>query len=70
MDKKVLEITSLHDKCPNYWRKKTYLERIAAVEQLRQIIFNYDPSTTRMQKTITVLDLKKGKQQISRFSRY
>ena len=61
MDKTVLEITSLHDdKGQNYWKKKSYLERIEALEQLRNIIFGYDPSTTRLQRTLTITKLKKN----------
>jgi CMP-2-keto-3-deoxyoctulosonic acid synthetase len=60
MDKKALKITSIHDSdVHEYWRKKSYIERIEALEQLRRIIFGYDPSTTRLQRTITVTKLKK-----------
>jgi len=59
MDKNRLEITSLRDgNGHSYWKKKTYLERIAALEQLRIIIFGYDPSTTRLQRTLTITQLK------------
>ena len=60
MNRKILEVTSLRDdNVRSYWMKKTYLERIAALEQLRRIIFDYDPSTTRFQRTITITQLKK-----------
>jgi len=62
VNKKVLEITSLHtNNSQNYWKNKTYLERLAALEELRKIAFGYDPSTIRIQKTITVTVLKKNK---------
>lgn len=61
MDRKSLEITSLRDgNGRTYWKKKTYLERIAALEQLRIIIFGYDPSTARLQRTLTITQLKKN----------
>lgn len=61
MDKTILEITSLRDdEGQNYWKKKSYLERIEALEQLRKIIFGYDPSTTRLQRTLTITKLKKN----------
>jgi len=60
MDKRSLEITSIHDKDGrNYWAKKSYLERIEALEELRRIIFGYDPSTERLQRTLRITQLKK-----------
>ena len=60
MDKKTLKISSIHEADDhNYWAKKPYLERIEALEQLRRIIFGYDPSTERLQRTLTITQLKK-----------
>jgi hypothetical protein len=60
MDKKTLKITSVHDGDDHsYWRKRPYLKRIEALEQLRRIIFGYDPSTERLQRTFTITQLKK-----------
>jgi len=60
MDKKTLEITSIHDSDGhNYWAKKPYLERIEALEKLRRIIFGYDASAERLQRTFTITQLKK-----------
>ncbi len=60
MDKKTLKITSVHDgDGHNYWAKKSYLERIEALEILRRIIFGYDASTERLQRTFTITQLKK-----------
>ena len=59
MDKKAFKITSVHEADDyNYWKEKTYVERIEALEQLRRIIFGYDPSTERLQRTFTVTQLK------------
>ena len=61
MDKKVFKITSINDNDGrNYWKHKPYLERLAALEQLRQIIFGYDPTTTRLQRTLTIAELKEN----------
>ena len=61
MDKRVFKITSHGDSDSlTYWRKKSYVERLEALEQLRQIIFGYDPATTRFQKTLTITELKKN----------
>jgi hypothetical protein len=60
MDKKYFKIASLHDGDDyDFWKQKTYLERIEALEKLRRIIFGYDPSTTRFQRIITITQLKK-----------
>ena len=60
MDKNTLKITSIHDGDDhNYWAKKSYLKRIEALEKLRRIIFGYDPSTERLQRTFTITQLKK-----------
>ncbi len=61
MDKKFFKITSLQDSDDyGFWRKKTYPERIAAVEKLRRITFGYDPSTERLQRVLAVTQLKKN----------
>lgn len=60
MDKKTLEITSIYNgDGHNYWAKKPYLKRIEALEKLRRIVFGYDPSTERLQRTFTITQLKK-----------
>lgn len=59
MNKKILSIANLEDNdTRDYWKDKTYLERIEALEQLRQIVFGYDPSTERLQRILTVTQLK------------
>ena len=59
MDKTLLKITSLYkESARNYWKTKSYSERLEALEQIRQIIFGYDPSTERLQRTLTITKLK------------
>ncbi len=61
MNKTIIIVTSIHDKSAhNYWKRKSYLERIAALEQLRKIIFGYDTSTARFQRTFTITKLKRN----------
>jgi len=38
----------------SYWFSKTPYERLAAVEFMRQIIYGYDPSTTRLQRVFEI----------------
>ena len=59
MDKKVFDITSIKNTDDyKFWKKKTYSERMEALESLRSTIFKYDPSTTRLQRTLTITQLK------------
>ena len=59
MDKKLFQIASVHDgNDRDYWKQKSYAERLEALELLRRIFFGYDPSTARLQRTITITDLK------------
>lgn len=61
MDKKTFKVSPLHEKDESkFWKNKTYLDRIEALEELRKTIFGYDPSTARLQRTITVTKLKKN----------
>lgn len=61
MNKNIFQITSIHDRDDGgYWKQKSYEERLEALELLRRIIFGYDPSTTRLQRTITITQLKKN----------
>jgi hypothetical protein len=49
-------VGSIFDKSEekSYWLSKTPAERIQAVELMRQIIYGYDPSTTRLQRVLEI----------------
>jgi hypothetical protein len=38
----------------SYWLSKTPAERLQAVELMRQIIYGYDPSATRLQRVLEI----------------
>ena len=38
----------------SYWFSKTPYERLEAVELMRQILYGYDPSTTRLQRVLEI----------------
>jgi hypothetical protein len=38
----------------SYWLSKTPYERLTALELMRQIIYGYDPSATRLQRVFEV----------------
>jgi len=52
LDKTVFSLGSLTDSSDEkqYWLLKTPYERLEAIEIMRQIIYGYDPSTTRLQR--------------------
>ena len=59
MDKSALSVTSILEESDDkeYWRAKTPQERLEAVELMRQINYDYDPVTTRLQRVLEVTKL-------------
>jgi len=45
----------------SYWLSKTPAERLQAVELMRQIIYGYNPSTTRLQRVLEVTQRSSGR---------
>jgi hypothetical protein len=41
-----------------YWRGKTPAERLYAVEKIRQALYGYDPSTSRLQRVFETAELE------------
>jgi hypothetical protein len=62
LDRSVFSIGSLTDdpEDMNYWHKRTPAERLEALEQTRQIIYGYHPSTIRLQRILEITELKSG----------
>ena len=62
VDRSAFEIGSLGDdrKEIEYWRGKSPEERMEALELMRQIIYGYDPATTRLQRVFEVVDLERS----------
>lgn len=61
MDKNIFKVTSIYESDDHlYWKSKTFLERIEALEQLRRNVFGYDPFTERLQRSLTITQLKKN----------
>jgi len=56
LDKSVISISSLHDPTDEiaYWHEKSPQARLAALELMRQIVYGYDPATTRLQRVLTI----------------
>ena len=60
MDKTAFSIVSLTDESDEkeYWQTKTTQERLETMEMLRQMNYGYDPATARLQRVLTVVELK------------
>lgn len=56
IDRTAFTVASLFDEPDekSYWLSKTPYERLEAVELMRQIIYGYDPSATRLQRVLEV----------------
>ena len=53
-------VTSLHEieNETKYWLSKSPMERIHAVEFLRQMMYGYDPTTERLQRFFETAEFK------------
>jgi hypothetical protein len=62
LDRSAFSIGSLDDDREEveYWRARTPEERMEALELMRQIIYGYDPATTRLQRVFEVAELERG----------
>lgn len=59
MDRHAFSVVALKDQQEdekNYWRSKTPHERLQAVETTRQMIYGYDPASTRLQRVLEVVE--------------
>ncbi len=56
IDRKALSVGSVLEPSDEkaYWLSKTPQERLQAAELMRQIIYGYDPSTTRLQRVLEI----------------
>jgi hypothetical protein len=56
IDKTAFTVASLFDQSDekSYWLSRTSSERLEAVELMRQIIYGYNPSATRLQRVLEV----------------
>ena len=56
VDHAVFEVVSLTGEGDDraYWQSKTPAERLLALEIMRQIVYGYDPSTTRLQRVLEI----------------
>ena len=50
----VVSLSEQEDDEKRYWRGKSPHERLQAVEETRQMIYGYDPASTRLQRVLEV----------------
>ncbi len=57
MDKTIFSVASLNDESDEkaYWRDQLPVDRLRALELMRQVMYGYDPTTTRLQRILTVV---------------
>jgi hypothetical protein len=62
IDKKAFSVGSVLEPSDekSYWLSKTPAERLAAAELMRQIVYGYDPSTTRLQRVLEIAQRSQG----------
>lgn len=62
LNKSAISFGSLHDGGNEqaYWLSKTPLERLEALEYMRQILYGYDPDTVRLERVIEIIERKKS----------
>ena len=56
LDRSVLTVTTLQRSDSEdraYWRSRSPLERLEALELMRQVVYSYDPATARLQRILT-----------------
>jgi hypothetical protein len=62
MDKSQFSVAKLTDPSNDlqYWLTKTPLERLEALEFLRQVAYGYDPATARLQRVFEIVPLEQA----------
>lgn len=59
LNKTVISFGALEDEGDDraFWRNKTPIERLEAVELMRQSAYGYDPDTTRLHRVLEIAEL-------------
>lgn len=62
VDRKAFDVISLFDQTDEkrYWLARPPAERLQALELMRQILYGYNPSTTRLQRVLEVTQRPPG----------
>jgi hypothetical protein len=62
LDKSAISVVSLEkaDDDLQYWLSQTPMERLAALELNRRLVYGYDRATSRLQRFLEVAELERG----------
>lgn len=61
IQKTAFEVGNLHDPDDvEYWKKRSYQERIETIEFLRKAMFGHDRVSERLQRVLTIAELKEN----------
>jgi hypothetical protein len=62
IDRKAFSVGSLLEPSDEkaYWLSRTPYERLQAAELMRQVVYGYDPSTTRLQRVLEIAQRPQG----------
>ena len=57
----VFEVANLHEPDDlDYWRDRSYVERIETIEFMRKAMFGHDRVSERLQRILTIAELKEN----------
>jgi len=57
----VFEVVDIHlSDDAGYWHDRSYIERIEAIEFLRKVMFGHDSVSERLQRILTIAELKEN----------
>jgi hypothetical protein len=61
IQKDVFDVINLHETDDrNYWHGRSSIERIEAIEFMRKVMFGHDRVSERLQRILTVTELKRN----------
>ena len=62
VNRSAFSVGSLHDESDEkeYWLNRTPLERLEALEIIRQMVYGYDPATARLQRIFAITRLERS----------
>jgi hypothetical protein len=61
IQRNVFKVVNLHDPDDSgYWRHRSYVERIEAIEFMRKVMFGHDRVSERLQRVLTIAELKEN----------
>lgn len=53
------DVVDLHESDDSvHWRDRSYIERIESIEFLRKVMFGHDRVSARLQRVLTIAELK------------